>query len=939
MNYKELYEDLLAEYKALEEENRSLREQLKLDKRDYYSVPENNEGQITMQSSSTEKIALFRSLFKGREDVFARRWYNPKTGKSGYSPVCANEWAPLLCNKRRYKCSECQNKSYLHLENQYIEAHLKGASEISGDVVGIYPLLEDDACNFIVIDFDGDNWQRDISAVRSVCSENDIFACVERSRSGNGGHLWIFFEEKISASIARNFGSALLTLAMDIRHEIKFSTYDRMFPNQDFVPNGGLGNLIALPLQGRARREGNSVFVDENFDPYPDQWLYLSGVKRLSTQKLNEFAKNVKSPFGKLSEAAEDVDKPWENKVNTKLTPLDFPATVNAVLANMLFIEKNGIAECGLNAIKRLSAFSNPDFYKAQKMRLPVYNKPRIISTYEESDEYIAVPRGCLNALEQLLDNINVGLNLTDKRNCGVALNVGFNGSLRDEQIPAFNTLSAHDNGVLCATTAFGKTVIGAKIIAEKKVNTLILVHNAALLNQWKQSLSKFLLLENTLPVQPKKRGRKREISQIGQLGATKNTLNGLVDISIIQSLVNDGEVKDLVKNYGLVIVDECHHVPAASFESVLKAVNAKYVYGLTATPQRQDGHQKIIYLQCGDIRYRVDAKQQAENSGFKHTVVPRFTFFRMPLGVGKITIQSAFEKVCQSQTRNSLIVADVLRVVKEGRNVLVLTERRAHAELLESEINKAGIKTYLLIGTESAKLKREKLTEIASEEHTEKFVIVATGKYIGEGFDYAKLDTLFLTMPISWKGKLAQYVGRLHRICEGKKEVIVYDYVDVNVGMLENMFRKRVSGYRVLGYEIKAEEDGKKTGILFDKFNYFPVFKEDILSAKKSILIACPKLNNSLIERFLSDVNLLNKNISITVVSDLNVEASCIEKLENAEISVKLKKDLHSNFAVVDGVLIWYGSISYLSYCSADDTALRFESKETAKELINIVN
>lgn len=939
MNYKELYEELLAEYKSLEEENRSLREQLNFDKRNYYIAPENNDETITMQSSSAEKIALFRSLFKGREDVFARRWYNPKSGKSGYSPVCINEWDKLLCNKRLFKCSECKNRSYLSLEDKHIEAHLKGASETFCDVVGIYPLLEGDACSFIVIDFDGENWREDISAVRSVCIENDICACVERSRSGNGGHIWIFFEQQLPAAIARNFGSALLTLAMDRRHEISFSSYDRIFPSQDFIPNGGLGNLIALPLQGRARREGNSVFVNENFVPFPDQWRYLSGVKRLSAQKVNDFTQNVKLPFGESKETDDEGNKPWGNRQNTKLNAFDFPAVINAVLANMLFIEKKEISECGLNAIKRLSAFSNPDFYKAQKMRLPVYNKPRIISTYEESDEYIAVPRGCLNALERMLDDVNAGLNLTDKRNCGVPISAEFNGCLRDEQIPAFNNLSAYDTGVLCATTAFGKTVIGAKLIAEKKVNTLILVHSAALLNQWKQALSKFLLLNNVLPVQPKKRGRKREISQIGQLGATKNTLNGLVDIAIIQSLVAGGEVKDLVKNYGLVIVDECHHVPAVSFESVLKTVSAKYVYGLTATPQRQDGHQKIIYLQCGDIRYRVDAKQQAESSGFKHTVVPRFTFFRMSLGVGKITIQSAYEKICQSQTRNSLIVADVLMAVKEGRNVLVLTERRAHAELLEREINGAGIKTYLLIGAESAKLKREKLTEISLEDSTEKFVIVATGKYIGEGFDYAKLDTLFLTMPISWKGKLAQYVGRLHRLCEGKREVIVYDYVDVNVGMFENMYRKRISGYRALGYEIKIEENGKKSGILFDKFNYIDVFKEDIQSAKKSILIVCPKLVKSYVDRFLSNMDMQSCDISITVATNKSEETICIEKLSKAGINVKLKEHLHSNFAIIDGVLIWYGSISYLAYCSADDTALRFESKETVKDLINIIN
>lgn len=941
MDYKELYEELLTEYKLLEGENIKLREQLRLAERSYF-VASKDDGSVNMYSPSSKKIALFCSLFKGREDVFARRWFNAKTGKSGYSPVCVNEWNPSLCNKRLYKCSNCKNRSYLSLEFKHIEAHLKGASEICSDVVGIYPLCEGDFCYFLVIDFDGKNWQDDVSSVREVCAEMGIPVCVERSRSGDGGHVWFFFQEKTSATLARKFGSMLLTLAMERRHELDFTSYDRLFPNQDYVPNGGMGNLIALPLQGRARRDGNSVFVDESFKPYPDQWSYLNGIQKLSVDKINSVLAESGSETGALSAIDDDAEKPWKGKSGKMPTAFDFPSKVNAVLSDMLYIEKTGISEFALNKIKRLAAFPNPEFYKAQKMRLQVYNKPRIISTCEEYGEYLALPRGCADEVKELLSNLNVNFNIAEKRNCGKLICVEFKGQLRDEQIPAFNALNSNYNGVLCATTAFGKTVIAAKLIADKKVNALILVHSAALLNQWRQALSKFLVLNNVLPEQPKKRGRKKNISQIGQLGATKNTLNGFVDIAIMQSLINGGEVKSLVKNYGLVIVDECHHVPAVSFENVLKSVTAKYVYGLTATPQRQDGHQKIIYMQCGAIRYRVDAKQQAENSGFAHIVIPRFTLFRSPLCVGKSTLQAVFEKLCESGTRNALILNDVLNAVKAGRNVLVLTERRTHAELLEHEISKSGIKTFLLIGAESAKLKREKLAEIYAKENTEKFVIVATGKYIGEGFDSARLDTLFLTMPISWKGKLAQYVGRLHRIFDGKREVIVYDYVDVNVGMLENMYRKRVLGYRALGYELKAEDNGKRTGILFDKFNYLSVFKEDLLSANKSVLIVCPKLTKSFIERFVYNISLLDKPVLVTIVANTGEDDefdSCVEKLKLAGVAVKESEDLHNNFAIIDDVLIWYGSIAYLTYSSADATALRFESKDTVNELKGVLN
>lgn len=937
MDFKEKYERLIEEYEALVVENKRLRGKLNMPERTYFSDENKMEveksGLVTMQSASSRKIAFFRALFKGREDVYAKRWQNSKTGKSGYSPVCANEWDYALCNKRAHKCIDCPNRKYLKIDDSVIEGHLSGL----GDVVGVYPLTEGDLCCFLAIDFDGQHWQDDVTAVADVCREQNISVSVERSRSGNGGHVWFFFEDPCAASLARKFGSALLTLAMERRHQIELSSYDRLFPNQDCIPHGGFGNLIALPLQGKARREGNSVFVDGNFVLYPDQWAYLSSVKKTDEQQIKNVIRNCGSDIGELNEGGESESK---TKIGPNLTAFDLPETVAVTLSDMVYIDKNGISEVALNKIRRLAAFANPDFYKAQKMRLPVYNKPRIISVYEETDNYLAIPRGCLDDFKALINGLNSNVALTDNRNCGFAIKAEFNGQLRGEQVAAFEAMTASDTGVLCATTAFGKTVIGAKLIAHKKVNSLVLVHSAALLNQWKQALSKFLILENELPDQPVKRGRKREQSRIGQLGATKNTLNGFVDIAIMQSLVSGGDVKELVKDYGLVIVDECHHVPAVSFESVMKNVRAKYVYGLTATPQRQDGHQKIIYFECGDIRYKVDAKQQAKLSGFERLAVPRFTFFRSPLKVGKPSLQQTLKYIGESPTRNSLILSDIIKAAKDGRNILVLTERRVHAELLEKSLNEAGLITVLLIGTDSAKAKREKLADIAARGSDERFVIVATGKYIGEGFDFARLDTLFLTMPISWKGKLAQYVGRLHRQYEGKKEVVVYDYVDVNVAMLENMYRKRVAGYRSLGYEIQAEEDGKRNGLLFDKFNYQQVFYEDVLLAKKSIIIVCPKLSGSFTEKFIAQTQLIADKIDITVVTTADeANGTCIKKLNDTGISVNCVSELNNKYAVIDGILIWYGSISYLSYSLADDTALRFESPETAKALKNIIS
>jgi superfamily II DNA or RNA helicase len=934
-DYQAAYEALLKKYCDLEEENRRLR--ALLGRENVEEGKENTTQKVTMRSDPSTKIALFRSLFHGREDVYAKRWVSETTGKSGYSPVCENEWDGILCDKRKQRCSDCKNRKLQPLTDGVIAMHLKGKSKNGADVIGIYPLTADECCYFVAVDFDEKGWKKDISAFFSVCKQRQIPVAVERSRSGNGGHAWIFFTEKIAASKARRLATALLTQAMEEWHGINFSSYDRLFPNQDIMPKGGFGNLIALPLQGLARLKGNSVFIDGDFIPYSDQWAYLSSIQRLSKEQIDEALTELKGEeLGELETSEQSKEeKPWKKRKN--LSIFDFPVLVKITIANMIYIEKKGFSEYAMNCVKRLAAFKNPEFYKAQKLRLPVYNKPRIIATHEETDEYIALPRGCMDDLTAMLNDFSVTYETKDERNYGMPINVKFSGTLRAEQIPAFQALANEEFGVLSATTAFGKTVIGGALIAEKGVNVLILVHTAALLDQWKKALSKFLLLQNELPSLPKGRGRKKAREQIGQLGATKNTLNGFVDIAILQSLFDGDEVKEFVKDYGMVIVDECHHVPAISFEKVMKAANARFVYGLTATPTRQDGHQAIIFMQCGKIRYRVDAEEQAKKHGFSHTVIPRFTSFCIPLSAnGSPAIQTILNQVCESKTRNDLIVNDGVRLAEEGKNVIVLTERKTHAELLAKEIAEKGIKTYLLIGAESAKTKREKLSAIANAAENDRYVIVATGKYVGEGFDEARLDTLLLAMPISWKGKLAQYAGRLHRQYKGKNEVIIYDYVDINVGVLEGMYHKRMVGYRAIGYEISVVEKGKKTGILFDNTTYLPVFSEDILSAKEDILLVCPILRKKQTVEFLS---LLSRSAGKPSVRIVTGRGNNIRILVKTGIKVEVKDGLRSKFAVIDSSLIWYGNIGFLSGAEEEETSLRFSNEQTARELSGVLD
>ena len=579
------------------------------------------------------------SLFKGREDVYAKRWEN-KEGKSGYAPVCLHEWKPGLCRKPTIRCAFCEHRFYAPLGEKVIEAHLRGKL-----VAGIYPLCQDEMCHFLAIDFDKEGWELDVSTLRDVCTAFAIPVAIERSRSGHGAHAWFFFTTPVSASLARKFGSALLTYAMSERHEIKFKSYDRLFPNQATMPRGGFGNLIALPLQKEARSKGNSVFIDECFQPYEDQWEFLANISRLSEDEIGVLISKLcpGSELGDLKQDDEEPAKPWERRDanRPKLARQEFPSVVQVVKANMLFIDKSGISQKALNVMKRLAAFKNPEFYRLQAMRQSTYKEPPIISCSEETPEYLCLPRGCDVDLETVLGKVEVEIQWTDKTYPGRPIKVAFTGVLREDQEIAAEAMLRHDWGVLSATTAFGKTVVAARLIAERKVNTLILTHRQQLLSQWMARLSQFLRIDEELPVRPKKRGRRPVWGVIGQIGAGKSSPNGIIDLGIMQSLISDHEVKECVRDYGMVIVDECHHISAVSFEQIIKKVRSKYVYGLTATPVRRDGRHPIIFMHCGPIRYRADAKKEAEKRPFDHYVIPRFTGFRMPLIVKKLICRS----------------------------------------------------------------------------------------------------------------------------------------------------------------------------------------------------------------------------------------------------------------------------------------------------------
>lgn len=610
------YQELLAAYNKLLKENEFLhkevdRLQTLLNSKDIPMTQPIMKQHLSLE----EKVSVFRNLFKGREDVFARRWHSRTSGKSGYQPVCRNEWDRQLCDKKKYKCAECPNRLFKPLEYEDIYRHLEGKTQDGQDVIGAYAILADNNCNFLCADFDDKScehgYKKDVLAYVGVCKDWDIPCSIERSRSGNGAHVWIFFELPLPASKARRLGYAVLTEAMERNGRMTFKSYDRFFPNQDRLPEGGFGNLVALPLQGKARKEGNSVFVDENLIIYENQWNYLLQIKRIPETTIDAIlAKHgTDSELGELSTTSES--KPWETPVPQKITPNDFPANLVLIRSNMLYIPLSGLSARVINHLKRIASFKNPEFYARQGMRLSIYNIPRIISCADMEEDYIALPRGCEDAVVTLLKDNQISYRIEDKTNHGENVTVRFKGELREEQKAAIASLTTHNNGILNATTAFGKTVTAIGLIAERKINTLILVHTKSLLDQWTSRLEEFLEIDFTEEDLPKKRGRKKAFSPFGTLDSKGNSLRGKIDIALIQSCLEDNGVKSFVRNYGMLIVDECHHVSAVNFERILKYANARYVYGLTATAIRKDGHQPIIFMQCGPIRYSADAKTQ----------------------------------------------------------------------------------------------------------------------------------------------------------------------------------------------------------------------------------------------------------------------------------------------------------------------------------------
>ena len=909
----------------------------------------------------------FFSYFWGRMDVFSKRYQNKNTGKSGYFPQCDNFWRRGICPKtsgNKIKCKDCSYRAWTKLEASHIEAHLRGDRDDASDVIGIYPLFPDGTCRFLVFDFDNHSkgseendyanvdskWKEEVNSVREICQLNGIPALVERSRSGKGAHLWIFFDAPISAALVRRFGFALLEKGAETVNLKSFRYYDRMLPAQADLSAGEIGNLIALPLQGKALKAGNSAFIDNNWNAIPNQWNALFTTERMTQQKIEQLLTewHIFENSNNDAEITVDDTKPWDRKAEFDST--DVSGEMKVVLENQIYISSNNLKPRIQNQIRRLAAFSNPEYFKNQAIGLSNYAQSRFIYLGEDDNGYICIPRGLWDKLQEKCLKSGIKVQIEDKRSIGRTIEVRFTGELRPNQKTAIEELLCYDCGILSAATAFGKTVACSGIIAEKKVSTLILLESSALVEQWERALNSFLEVDEELPEYQTKTGRtKKRKSVIGVIQGPKDTSTGIIDIAMAGSLFKKGEPHPRLKEYGLVLVDECHHSASDTVSAVLKEASAKYVYGVTATPFRGDGLEKINYMLLGPIRYQYSAKEKAAEQGIEHLIIPRFTRAVSPHSREKMHVNDAYELIRDHTVRNEQILDDIRQCVLAGRTPVVLTRYTEHAAKLYERAKEYADRVFLLTGTKSKKEQKQLRSEMDLVSDEESMILIATGQLIGEGFDYPRLDTLFLATPVAWKGIVEQYAGRLNRDYAGKENVQIYDYVDAHIPVFDRMYVKRLKAYKRIGYKLFARDDSEKqnANAIYDSENYAPVYEKDLQEAKTDIVISSPTLSTYKVSRM---IKLLRERqeagVQVTIVTwhpdaymygrdEHRIEL--MEELRNTGFHIDLIEDHCERYAVIDNEIVWYGSMNLLSKDDIEDSIMRVKSKEIAAELLEM--
>ena len=974
--YSDTIKLLQARIQALEDENRLLRERLDEAGVSYSDIVSGDaervvelydpdQGARIKKFDVTDKIAsdFFMMFCRGRKDVYDLRYTNPKTGKNGYYTQCFNRWdrGCHIQKKDGVRCKDCELRAYKPVTLPLIKAHMNGTDPNGNDVVAIYPMLENNLCQLLVFDFDNhakgaeqedyanidDSWKEEINALRRICKNLNVDAMVERSRSGRGAHLWIFFKEMIPARLARKFGFALLEKGAESVNLKSFKYYDRMIPTQDSLPEGGLGNVIALPLQGMALKSGNSAFVDENWNAYEDQLKVLAGTRRLTRQEIEDYL----SLWYSTGFTSEDngTDAPWDK--NSEIEAGSVKGVVRIVLADRIYIDSSGMSNKTKRQLRRMATFSNKQYFQNQAMDMPNYDESRFIYLGSDEGKYIVLPRGLREDILKKFDNAGISYKIEDKRTQGRELNISFKGELRESQIPAVETMLENETGILHAATAFGKTVVCCDMIARRGISTLILVDRADLMNQWIKRLDEFLDIDEELPEYQTKTGRTRKRkSLIGNLQGAHDTLTGIVDVAMIRSLKKKDGFHPMLKEYAQVYFDECHHAASESAIEVLQEINAKYVYGVTATPKRGDGKEKINEFLLGPIRYRFTAKDRAEEQNIDHLVYPRFTrtvkshhLSKTPYG------NDAYELIRNNDVRDEQIIRDVADCVQAGRTPVVLTKYVDHANKLSERLKTCADRLILLTGANGTKARRAQVEELNRVDDSESLILVGTGSLLGEGFDFPRLDTLFMATPVSGENVVEQYVGRLNRDYDGKENVIVYDYVDSHIPKFDKMYAARLKAYKKIGYELCVNMDGEKqkANAIYDIGNYAETYWKDLEEANSAVVVSSPRLNNQKVDRI---INMLGKRrelgVKVTIVTwhpdaykygKDDVRMELMERLRKAGFEIRLVEESCEHYAVIDNEIVWYGSVNLLSKEDAEDNLMRVCSKDIAAELLEM--
>ena len=974
--YSDTIKSLQSRIQALEDENRLLKERLEEAGVSYANIVSGDaEGVVELYDPDqgarikkfdvTDKIAsdFFMMFCRGRKDVYDLRYTNPKTGKNGYYSQCFNRWdrGCHIQKKDGVRCKDCELRAYKPVTLPLIKAHMNGTDPNGNDVVAIYPMLENNLCQLLVFDFDNhakgaeqedyanidDGWKEEINALRRICKNLDVDAVVERSRSGRGAHLWIFFKEMVPARLARRFGFALLEKGAESVNLKSFKYYDRMIPTQDALPEGGLGNVIALPLQGMALKFGNSAFIDENWNAYEDQLNVLAGTRRLTRQGIEDYL-SLWYSTGSISED-NGTDAPWDK--NSEIEAGSVKGVVRIVLADRIYIDSTGMSNKTKRQLRRMATFSNKQYFQNQAMDMPNYDESRFIYLGSDEGKYIVLPRGLREEILKKFDNAGISYKIEDKRTKGQELNISFRGELRESQIPAVETMLENETGILHAATAFGKTVVCCDMIARRGISTLILVDRADLMNQWIKRLEEFLDIDEELPEYQTKTGRTRKRkSLIGNLQGAHDTLTGIVDVAMIRSLKKKDGFHPKLKEYAQVYFDECHHAASDSAIEVLQEINAKYVYGVTATPKRGDGKEKINEFLLGPIRYRFTAKDRAEEQNINHLVYPRFTRTVKPHHLSKTPYgNDAYELIRNNDVRDEQIIRDVADCVQAGRTPVVLTKYVDHAKKLSERLKTYADRLILLTGANGTKARRAQVEELNKVDDSDSLILVGTGSLLGEGFDFPRLDTLFMATPVSGENVVEQYVGRLNRDYDGKENVIVYDYVDSHIPKFDKMYSARMKAYKKIGYELCVNMDGEKqkANAIYDIENYAETYWKDLEEANSAVVVSSPRLNNQKVDRI---IKILGKRrelgVKVTIVTwhpdaykygKDDVRMELMERLRKAGFEIRLVEETCEHYAVIDNEIVWYGSVNLLSKEDAEDNLMRVCSKDIAAELLEM--